>query len=179
MQANASHAQIFANLGTPLYKMLEVNGRHNQRLGYCAASVGDVNGDGGSEFLIAWSRGDNPGVPNSWSDGNFIIVKSDTSLALHVTVPSPVIGNLTTRLYPNPARNILMLEYTLRSEREESADVDIQDIMGNVCLPGASILLTPGTHLVTIPFEGAAAGAYFLQLRTRMSIVNAKFHLFR
>ena len=77
-------------------------------------------------------------------------------------VESPRFG--IERCYPNPARALASVEYSLDSA--ESARLELIDVTGRVVLGHDLGAVGPGRHTVTIgPPAGSRPGVYWLRLR--------------
>lgn len=139
---------------------------------YCG--IGDVNGDGGAEFMISRPRGENNGDPFSYQNGHFIIIKSDTLLKLRVESSETERSIIDFNMYPNPAVGTSTIEVINKGALSEHVELELTDTAGKAQSKILEECVDPGIHRFHVDFSRRAHGMYFLRLMTKNKVTLKK-----
>ena len=110
---------------------------------------------------------------NSWGCDSLIIT--------NITVASPTptrdlltVSGFDISLYPNPAPEILQIEYRLKQQQDIS--ISLMDAHGRLLAQLASPQLnTAGRHQIRWPVQQLTPGVYFLRIQVEGRILMRKF----
>jgi len=120
-------------------------------------TVPSVNSDSCKIKIIAYG----PGWQYDESDGNFSITSTGIN---EIASPNRVAMTLSVKVFPNPARSISVVRYSLPAEGKVS--LQFYDISGRLVKTLVDEDKKPGNYSVTLNSKTLSSGIYFLSLQT-------------
>ncbi len=111
---------------------------------------------------------------NGSNDGTAITTAINQALAAVASKVPDASNDMSLKLYPNPAKNKISVDYNLRA----SADVNLEilNISGAVIKTIAQGVQGMGTHTAEINLDGQLpAGVYMLRINTGDGVASIKF----
>ena len=145
----------FVRTDTVFYNTLK-KAKENKLLGtYTMPAAADLDNDGLPELLVG-----------NYSGGIQYFGSKQVKLTrLHNSaVQTPTTFSSLFSLYPNPAKDKVVLQY-YNSLAPENAEVSILDLMGKT-IKSSTFLMMPGTGKEQISTSGFAPGVYFVSIST-------------
>lgn len=161
----------------PAYYYLR-GGNDLRNLANDVSGIGDINGDGGAEYLITKPIGEMRNDFLTYNDGYFVVVKSDTLLKLGVNDAEHPPADFKLHFYPNPSTSNGVIEISQRREREEQMDIFLTDVLGRRVLSVYRGEISGAVARFPINLAQLQSGTYYIHLVTQSaSLVKKIIHV--